>query len=163
MVAVGAMIETRKAIRGDLQDMVDVINPIIEAGGTTAFETPLSVSKMAELTLDRQGLVSVFVALAPNGEVAAFQYLTRMPEMDPDFGEIASFARLKGAGRAMMARTVEAAGAAGLRGINATIRADNRSGLGFYAAMGFQDHDLIKGVPLKDGTPVDRVVKRLLL
>jgi hypothetical protein len=29
--------------------------------------------------------------------------------------------------------------------------------------MGFQDHRVIPGVPLSDGTPVDRVLKRYQL
>lgn len=157
------MIETRAAQRSDVQGMADVINPIIAAGGTTAFEAPLSAADVAGLTFDQAELVSVFVALRPNGSVGAFQYLGRKAALGPDIGDIASFSDLKGAGRALMARTIEAARAAGLREINAQIRADNVPGLAFYTGQGFQDHDLIKGVPLSDGTPVDRVVKRLQL
>ena len=141
--------------------MADVINPIIQAGGTTAFLTPLSADDIAALTLERDSLVSVFVALDAEDRVAGFQYLTRMP--DPGLGDIASFTRrdppLKGAGRALMAATIVAARQAGLRAIQARIRADNAPGLGYYNAMGFEDESREIAVPLSDGTPVDRVTK----
>ena len=159
------MIHVRPALRTDLQAMVDVLNPIIRAGGTTAYQTPLSTQELANLTLDRERNVSVFVAVDPDGVVAGFQYLTRMA--DPEIGDIASFTRqeppLKGAGRALMAETIAAARTAGIRAINAKIRADNTPGLGYYTAMGFEDFDREYAVPLSDGTPVDRVIKRLQL
>ena len=63
----------------------------------------------------------------------------------------------------MMAATLIASRAEGLSAIDAKIRADNVPGLGYYSAMGFQDRSLVRDVPLKDGTPVDRVIKRLTL
>jgi hypothetical protein len=47
--------------------------------------------------------------------------------------------------------------------INATIRADNVGGLAFYSRLGFTDHGISRAVPLRDGTPVDRVSKRFIL
>jgi hypothetical protein len=49
---------------------------------------------------------------------------------------------------------------AGFLEINAQIRADNLPGMAYYAAMGFAPFDMVKAVPLKDGTPVDRMIKR---
>lgn len=46
---------------------------------------------------------------------------------------------------------------------NATIRADNAGGLAYYARMGFQDYAVARGVPLADGTPVDRISRRYLV
>jgi ribosomal protein S18 acetylase RimI-like enzyme len=51
----------------------------------------------------------------------------------------------------------------GLTAINATIRADNSGGLAFYNRMGFLDYEVTRAVPLKDGTPVDRIRKRYSL
>ena len=147
--------------------MADVINPIIRAGGTTAFEDVLTPEDLDRHIFSAPDIVSVVVALDASGTVAAFQYVRRMDPPEMHVGGIASFARLTpkltGAGRAMMAMTLKLARRADLTVIEAKIRADNVPGLGFYTAMGFQDHSLIKGVPLKDGTPVDRVIKRLAL
>lgn len=157
------MIVTRPASSSDLQAMANVINPIIRAGGTTAFETELGAEDIRALTLDHPTLVCAFVVLDSDGVVAGFQYLKRiMPEM---IGDIASFTRrqpkVSGAGRALMTATLKAAQAAGLPGIQAKIRADNALGLGYYSAMGFRDWRVEKALPLSDGTPVDRVIKYL--
>ena len=66
-------------------------------------------------------------------------------------------------GSALFAATCAEARRLGLTGINATIRADNSGGLAFYSRQGFRDHSVRAAVPLKDGTPVDRVSKRFSL
>ncbi|MDB5552313.1 MAG: GCN5-related N-acetyltransferase, partial [Rhizobium sp.] len=71
--------------------------------------------------------------------------------------------KTKGVGTALFPVTRAAAEKLGLAFINATIRADNVSGLAYYTAMGFEDYDRQVGVPLLDGTPVDRIKKRFLL
>jgi L-amino acid N-acyltransferase YncA len=63
----------------------------------------------------------------------------------------------------LFAMTCNRARALGLLAINASIRADNAGGLAFYQKQGFIDHDIIKGVPLKSGMRVDRIVKRYSL
>lgn len=93
-----------------------------------------------------------------------------MRSFDPDdplpegWATIGTFARVgltqRGVGRALFAETLKAARAAGIKVIDATIRADNAGGLAFYARQGFVDYDRLIGVPLNDGTPVDRVRKR---
>jgi hypothetical protein len=37
---------------------------------------------------------------------------------------------------------------------------DNRVGLAFYEKMGFRTYETLRRVPLRDGTPVDRILKR---
>ena len=39
-------------------------------------------------------------------------------------------------------------------------RADNTPGLGYYGKMGIKEVDRLIAVPLSDGTPVDRVIRR---
>lgn len=154
---------TRAAIRSDARAMAEVINPIILAGGTTAFEDALTEQDMTKLVFDRPQLVSCFVAEDQCG-LAGFQYL--MHEKPCSAG-IATFARLspkrRGVGTALFAETLRAANDAGLLYIDAKIRADNVGGLAYYGRMGFQDHSVIPGVPLRNGTPVDRVIKRRTL
>ena len=68
-----------------------------------------------------------------------------------------------GVGSALLDATTARAREIGLTAINATIRGDNTGGLTFYSRMGFIDHEIVPAVPLKDGTPVDRIRKRFAL
>jgi hypothetical protein len=52
-----------------------------------------------------------------------------------------------------------AAKQAGVVTLDATIRTDNVSGLAYYTAMGFVDHQMYRDVTLSDGTRVDQVQK----
>jgi putative intracellular protease/amidase len=63
------------------------------------------------------------------------------------------------AGTALFARSKIWAGERDVVAINAAIRADNQSGLAYYEKMGFRNYQIVKGVPLRDGTPVDRIFK----
>ena len=49
----------------------------------------------------------------------------------------------------------------GVATIVAQIRADNHGGLAYYEKLGFRTFDTLSAVPLIDGTPVDRILKRL--
>jgi len=68
--------------------------------------------------------------------------------------------KLPGVGTALFAVTRMRARELGLIAINAAIRVDNRSGLAFYEKMGFRTYRTLHDVPLSDGTPIDRVLKR---
>ena len=153
---------------GDLEEARALLNEIIAIGGTTAWETPLDAAAFgAVYSSANPDLVAIHVALDAEGAVAGFQWLARKATLPPDCADIATFARqnpvTKGVGTALFAATKAAARAAGFARINAQIRADNRPGLGYYAKMGFVDHDIVPAVPLRDGTPVDRIVKRFAL
>jgi very-short-patch-repair endonuclease len=103
------------------------------------------------------------VAEDEDGTLLGFQTLGRYPGLPEDVGDIGTFARIggtqRGIGSALFAATSKRAAELGLSAINATIRGDNSGGLAFYTKQGFVDHDVTPGVPLKDGTPVDRVHK----
>jgi GNAT superfamily N-acetyltransferase len=116
----------------DAQELSTLLNEIIARGGTTALEDPFEPSALADAMLT-----------------------------GPDIG---TFARVgltkKGVGSALFAAMQAEARNKGLTAINATIRADNSGGLAFYHRLGFVDHEIVRSVPLKDGTPVDRISKR---
>ncbi len=156
----------RPATVDDAAEMAALLNSIIAIGGTTAYEEPF----------DRQSMIAAYVA-APNllcstvaedvGFLLGFQGLFHPTPDDPmpaGWAFIATFARpgrtRGGVGRALFAETLRIARAAGVKTIDATIRTDNVSGLGFYARLGFVDYGRLRAVPLKDGTPVDRIRKR---
>lgn len=155
----------RRAEVTDVPAMREILNEIIVIGGTTAFETPLSEADVQAWMLNGPKVLFCHVALDDAGAVAGFQYMSTTDE--PGIGSIASFARqtpvIRGVGRALFQATLAASRDAGLSAINAKIRGDNVPGLGYYSKMGFVDHHVVPGVPLNDGTPVDRVVKRLQL
>lgn len=157
----------RSATRADAAAMAELINAIIAIGGTTAYEDTFDAAGMDAEYVSPPYRISCFVAEA-DGEVVGFQGLLRSFEAhDPfpdDWGIIGTFARVglrqSGVGAALFARTVEAARDAGVRTIDATIRADNAAGLAFYSRLGFVDYARLVGKPLKDGRPVDRIRKR---
>jgi L-amino acid N-acyltransferase YncA len=155
-------ITIREATPDDAGAMAEVLNPIIAAGGTTAYQTPRNGDDLCAMIF-KHDLICAFVALDAAGEVAGFQWVER-DDHDATFGYIASFARiapkLSGVGTALFAATRDACHAAGLVAIIAKIRADNTGGLAFYSKMGFRDHSVDRAVPLTDGTPVDRISKR---
>ena len=156
---------------GDVAPACALLARIVEAGGTTAIETAPDVAEFARWYFTGDDLICCHVALdgpmGGAGQVAGFQWLGRHPGLPPDCADIATFTRrdapLRGAGRALFAVSCTFARDAGWRQINATIRADNVPGLGYYSAMGFVDHAVMPARPLRDGTPVDRISKRLSL
>ena len=157
-----------RLMRGaDVPGACRILNEIIGIGGTTAFETAFSEDGFAALYLHGDDLVACHVALDADGQVAGFQWVGHNSKLPIGCVDIATFARrdppLRGTGRALFVATCAFALDAGFAQINATIRADNVPGLGYYAKMGFVDHVVAKAIPLSDGTPVDRISKRFAL
>jgi L-amino acid N-acyltransferase YncA len=163
-----ADIEVRVAKREDAAALAELLNAVIARGGTTALEDPYTVEQFAWAYIDGPDVHCCFVAVDPaTGRLEGYQSLGRSRDLPAGVGDIGTFARLggtqRGVGSALFAATLARAAALGLAAINATIRADNAGGLTFYAKQGFQDHSITPSVPLKDGTPVDRVNKRFAL
>ncbi|MEX0367993.1 MAG: N-acetyltransferase family protein [Ruegeria sp.] len=157
-------IAVRPMMPEDVAAACRILNEIIEIGGTTAFEIPFTEALFAQSYLNGPDKICCHVALDGAGRVAGFQWLGTYDELPSDCADIATFARrnpvVRGVGRALFAVTAETARSMGFASINATIRADNVPGLGYYSRMGFQEHSVAHGVPLRDGTPVDRISKR---
>ena len=161
-------VQVRAVTLGDAAALAELLNAIIVQGGTTALEEPFTPERLADAYLTGPAVLACFVAVDPDtGQLQGFQTLGRYPNLPDDVGDIGTFARIdgkqRGAGSALFAATRARAEALGHSAINATIRGDNTGGLAFYAKLGFVDHGVTRAVPLKDGTPVDRVNKRYLL
>ena len=156
----------RPAVRADVTVMCAILNEIIEIGGTTAYEQPLSDETFRAHFLEGVDCVSCIVA-ENEGQVLGFQSLEGGAPLPSGVVAIASFAKagsgVKGVGRSMFARTKQIAKDAGFHAIDAKIRADNDVGLGFYDTMGFVKSEVVRAVPLSDGRLVDRVIKRYVL
>jgi len=157
-------LRVRPTVRADAPALADLLNEIIAAGGTTAYETPFTPESFAEAHIDGPGVITSMIAEDGDGHPMGFQILLASDKFAPGWGDIGTFARrgstTRGIGSALFAATRAAAIAAGLKAINATIRADNAGGLAFYARMGFVDYSVARAVPLADGTPVDRISRR---
>jgi L-amino acid N-acyltransferase YncA len=157
----------RPVQHSDASALARLLNAIIARGGTTALEEPFSAAGLAHAMLTGPNVICCFVAVDQAGAVIGFQSLTRSDHLPDDVGDIGTFVRVglaqKGTGSLLFAATRKAAVEQKLAAINATIRADNVGGLAFYTRQDFQDHSTDRGVPVRDGTPVDRVSKRYML
>ncbi|MGR9138917.1 GNAT family N-acetyltransferase [Rhizobium leguminosarum] len=156
----------RRAVSADAEELSSLLNEIIRAGGTTALETPFSAAEFADRFIDGEFPLTCHVA-EHDQSLVGFQSLSLYGDPPKGFADIATFARMNprtaGVGSALFPATRAAAEELGLEFINATIRADNVSGLGYYAKMGFETYDRLVQIPLQDGTPVDRIKKRFIV
>jgi hypothetical protein len=168
MSASDAKLRIRRAMASDAAPLCAILNAIIEIGGTTAFEIPLNVAEFGDTFLEGKNFLACFIAedLA-TGAPLGFQSLSRDPDLPENWADIATFTqrapKVPGVGTALFAQTRIAARALELAAINAVIRADNRGGLAYYDKMGFATYRIAEAIPLRDGTPVDRIFKRYLL
>ena len=82
------------------------------------------------------------------------------------WANIASFAqvqpKLKGVGISLFEHTIGIllSSHRNVKTINATIRADNTSGLSYYNKIGFVDYAVSQAIPISDGTLIDRLHKK---
>ncbi len=157
----------RDATAADAAQMTAILNEIIALGGTTAHQRPFDEDRMLHHYIAPPDPLSCQVA-EDDGTVLGFQYLGWATDPDDPMPEgwaiiasfVASSAAGKGVGQHLFAATKAVAIKAGVKTIDATIRADNVPGLRYYGGLGFTDYDRLIGVPLRDGTVVDRVRKR---
>ena len=161
------VISIRPARADDVPELVSLLNQIIEHGGTTAYQKKLSEADFASKFFDEESMLGFHVACLDDGRRLGFQHLQKLEKLPANWGDIATFALIdspvRGIGTALFEATKAKAGELGLTAINATIRADNAPGLGYYSKMGFVDYAVAEAVPLSDGTPVDRISKKYLL
>lgn len=158
----------RPAHPDDAADMTMLVNEIIRIGGATAIQVEYTVEATESFIQELQTTGCIHVAHdKESGALLGYQSLEYYSDLPKTLGVIATFAKVgsvkRGIGTALFTATRKAAPALGFTEIDATIRTDNTGGLAYYSKMGFQDHSVAKGVPLDDGTPVDRISKRLKL
>jgi len=148
----------------DVTAACQLLNEIIEIGGTTAFQQILSEAEFKSCFINDDNCIKCLVCEGGEGSILGFQALSVSTKLPEDWLDIATFARVnpktKGVGTLLFEQTRIDARMTGARTINATIRADNNPGLSYYTKMGFVDYRIDKSVPLRDGTLVDRISKR---
>ncbi len=157
----------RAATPDDAPAMTGLLNQIIGIGGSTAHQRPFDTDRMLHHYIVPNNSVCCSVAKVA-GQIAGFQSLvwaTDAADPMPDgWAIIATFVdptrHGQRIGQHLFGATRTAAVKAGVQVIDATIRADNAAGLRYYSGLGFTNYDRLVAVPLRDGTPVDRIRKR---
>lgn len=160
----GAMVlKIRPGRSADAAAATDLLNAIIQAGGTTAIHSPLSRDEMLKWFLTGPDIYCCHVA-EQDGEFVGFQTAGRYGELPDGWGDMATFVAQgmaqQGIGSALFEATLAQAQKLGLTHLKATIRADNIGGLAYYTRMNFRDYHVDPAVPLADGTPMDRISKK---
>ncbi len=153
----------RPATLQDVTALTALVNAIIAKGGTTAHQTPFTEAEFTDHYLTGPDVITCHAAFSHDRPVG-FQVLGFWPGLPVRWGDIGTFvsesARGTGAGRALFHATAAAARGRGLLAINATIRADNAQGLGYYSRIGFVDYAAEPDWALDDGRRVGRISKR---
>lgn len=160
------MIHIRRAGSLDTRPMVELLNGIIEIGGTTAIAAPVDAQDFAEWIANSQRS-AWFIAEDAEGSLLGFQWIEQIPDLPTEAADIATFTRIGktglGVGSALFEQTRKAAKALGYRWIRANIRADNAGGLTYYQSRGFEDYARLPNQRLSNGLVVDKILKRFEL
>lgn len=154
----------RRAGPGDAPAMTALQNQIIRQGGTTAYETERDEAQIIASYIAPEHGICCHVAELDQA-VVGFQVISPNPALPEGWAEIGTFVsseiQARGIGQALFAMSRGAASDAGVRVLNATIRADNRPGLAYYARIGFRDYKSDPDWALQNGQVVGRVSRRL--
>ena len=141
------------------------VSAVLDLGAVTVLVAGAGVDAAAADAAKIAGVTKVLVADDPSlahGLAEPMAALIR--DVAGDYTHfVAPGTAQRGVGSALFPHTRAEAARRGYREIDATIRADNAGGLAYYARQGFVDVAVHAGVPLKDGTPVDRISRRLAL
>jgi L-amino acid N-acyltransferase YncA len=154
-------LKTRPTSLQDLPALRDILNFIIQAGGTTAHMQLMTPEGFERHYFDRPLFVHT---VEYEGRPVGFQAVFKDAQGVLGVGSFTDQENpVRGAGAALIESTIAAARAHGGASIDAVIRADNVPGLAYYSKMGFEDVRIARGTVLSDGTTVDKITKRLML
>ena len=158
------MIVVRRAGEMDARGMAALLNAIIRQGGTTAFTENVTRDTLLSWFAKAPEHSVWHVAEDENGSLLGFQSIEPKTGLPREACDIATFVEVGrtglGIGSRLFETTANAARNMGYRWINATIRADNQSGLTYYQSRGFEDYARQSNIALGNGLIVDRVSKR---
>ena len=134
--------------------MAELLNQIIEIGGTTAHESPVTPQIIGDWMRSSQCRNPWFVAES-QAQMMGFQWTEPRAKLPPEATDIATFVKVgatgNGVGAQLFAATKLAVNNLGFFWINAAVRSDNAAGLGFYRKMGFVDWKSDPSVALASG------------
>ena len=154
----------RRAGQTDARAMAEMLNAIIETGGTTAITEPVTAQVLQDWMQSDSASGVWHVAEDTAGNLLGFQFLGPHKDLPPEACDIATFVKTGRTGLGVGPKLFEASRAAamrlGYRWINATIRADNGGGLAYYQSRGFEDWARDDNVRLDNGLMVSKISKR---
>ncbi len=158
------MIHVRRAGPLDTASMAELLNEIIEQGGTTAITKKVTRGDLTDWMRHYSGRNAWFLAEDDAGELLGFQWVEPNDSIPVEACDISTFSRVGhtrlGCGTALFEATKIAARDLGYQWINATIRNDNEGGLAYYQSRGFETYRTNTGVHLANGLVVDKIRKR---
>lgn len=158
------MIRTRRAGMFDSRSMAELLNQIIDKGGTTALVDSVTAQDITDWMSTNTEASAWTVAVDEAEEVQGFQWIAPHADLPAEACDIASFVRIGqtglGIGSRLFEATAQHARDLGYRWICACIRADNEGGLIYYQSRGFEDYGIVKDAQLGNGTHIDKVLKR---
>lgn len=152
----------RKMERSDAPACVEILNHIIAAGGSTAYEDPYTAEVFADHYCDEPPVSNVVLV---DDRIVGFQAAFDIGDGLYSIGSFTDRRQpIRGAGRALFEKTLADCRAHGGQAILAKITSDNVGGLAFYSRLGFvDDHVVPNDFQRRDGTLVDRIIKRFPL
>lgn len=149
----------RIAMVADADGMTSLLNAVIAKGGRTAHETPMTATEVRSHFIDGPTVLSSVVA-EDDGVIVGWQSVGWWHD-DPHIGTfVRPGLQARGIGADLFAATLDDLRNRDLDRIIAWIRADNVSGLAYYARIGFRDIGGDPGFVLRDGTVVGRIHRR---
>lgn len=148
----------------DVSGMAQLLNEIIQIGGTTAYTSEISANFLKEKIAKNRALSAWHIATNEREDCLGFQWIAPQAYLPAEACDIATFVKAGqtglGIGSRLFDATRQAADRLGYEWINANIRADNDSGLAYYQSRGFRVYDHQTGVKLENGNTVDKILKR---
>ena len=153
----------RPVTDADYAQMTELLNEIIEVGGTTAYLKPISVQDMQKW-VSRGGDMASWHVAEEGGTILGFQWAEPHDQLPDEAASAATFVRIgtvgKGIGTKLFEATTTKMRALGFVWLNASIRSDNESGLSYYSKMGFKDWLVEPDAALSDGRVTGKNHKR---
>ncbi len=161
------MIHIRRAGPLDAPMLAELLNAIVEKGGTTAITTPVSRTIITEWMARNIAKSAWHLAEDDSGQILGFQWIEPKENLPQNTADIATFTRIGqtglGVGSALFNQTCRAARDLGYRWINASIRTDNTGGLAYYQSRGFENHSRSENIHLANGMVTSKINKRFRL
>jgi L-amino acid N-acyltransferase YncA len=150
----------------DAESIVELLNPIIQAGTYTVLDTPISTEDQIAFIrgFPERGVYNVAVRNDSRKVIGIQDVQPFRSDVDTfkHVGDISTFVSLalrgNGIGRALSDATFESAREQGFLKLVATIRADNPQAISFYQSLGFKVIGTAKDHALVGGTYVDETL-----